>query len=89
MEFVVWGIGLNGTVAVDFVGIENIVAFIDTNTDFIGENYFGRPVIDFDTYRVKYKNHFILITPKDHTKIVELLEQEKVNSYLLLSEILF
>lgn len=89
MNFIIWGIGLNGTVAIDFVGIKNIVAFIDTNTDYIGENYFDRPVIDFNAYKTNYKDYFILITPNDHTKIVDLLEEEKIDSYLLLSEILF
>lgn len=89
MKFVVWGIGMNGTFAVDFVEITNIVAFIDTNVNFIGKQFFDRPIIDFNMYKEKYRDYFILITPKENEKIVELLEQEKIDSYMLLSEVIF
>lgn len=89
MKWIVWGIGVNGALAVDFTGIMNIEAFIDSNIDFVGKRYFDRPIIDLDTYKTKYKDYLILITPKDNKEIVELLEQEKIDSYVLLSEAIF
>lgn len=87
MEFVIWGIGLNSLDAFDLLQKEKVIAFIDSNRNYIGKLHLNLPVISFDEYKNNYRRCFIIISPAENRTIIELIETENIYNYLLLSEI--
>ena len=89
MEYVVWGVGVKGRTAVDFLGREHIRAFIDTNPALIHTECLGIPVISFSEYLAQYRLCHIVITPNDHQSILDELACSHVENYSILNEIVY
>lgn len=88
MKFVVWGTGTRGKALYEKFNNE-IVAFIDNDTDKVGGRFFDKDIINLEKYKKFYSNYFILIStirPDWSEKIVKQLRGEKIEQYFLLSE---
>lgn len=89
MKYVVWGLGVRGKLAVDFLKIDNIAAFIDLDPKFANTIYLGRKVIDFDTYLKNYQQYMLVITPKHDNDIMEMVEKAQLIQVVHLNDILY
>jgi len=88
-KFVIWGIGTRGKSALDFIGAERTAAFIDNNTNVVGDDYFGKPIISLDEYLESYRHCFIVISMAfaHQTQSVEMqLAEKSVYSYFILND---
>jgi NADH/NAD ratio-sensing transcriptional regulator Rex len=90
-KYVLFGAGIMGTAAVNFLGKDNIVAVIDNNSDKVGTNFEGVKVISFDTYLHKYKDLQVIITiySSHYFEVLEQLKQNDVNNYFTLPPVLY
>ncbi len=88
-KFVVWGTGIMGKAAAVFLGNERIRAFIDQNPVYQGLSYEGCPVISFSDYIKSYRNCHIIVSPRDHRSICALLNENNIDSYSILDEIIY
>ena len=90
MKFIIWGIGLNSLDALDILGRRNVVAFIDSNKESVGKMHLYLPVISFEEYKNDIYRHFtIVVSPAKNKEIIDLLENQEIFNYLLLSEIAY
>ena len=64
LKFAIWGAGDNGTKLFRLLGRENIVIYIDGNPEREGEVHNDIPVVSFETYKEKYSDMPIIISPK-------------------------
>lgn len=71
MKYIIWGAGRRGKWANNFVGSENVVAFIDGNKQRIGQEYCGKKIITFEEAREKYDDCVIIITPLQGSDNIE------------------
>ncbi|MBD5555772.1 MAG: DUF115 domain-containing protein [Roseburia sp.] len=62
MKYVIWGAGFRGRVLTETVGIDNIVAFIDSDKEKIGTIFCGKHVISYEQYKKEYTEYVILIS---------------------------
>ena len=89
VRYIVWGAGVRGKQALDFIGQENIVAFIDRDERLQRCGFCGNPVIDFLTYKAKYQNYLLIISFLESTETVQMLEKEGIYSFLLLDDVIY
>ena len=83
-KVVIWGLGTNGRNLIDVLGIENIIAIIDSNTEIQAEkSYYNIPIIDFEEYKNKYNNFFIVVSPMRYLEIENLLKIHGINKYFI------
>lgn len=87
MKYVLYGAGYRGRRLLDYIGAENVYAFIDADEEKQKEEYCGKPVISLDEYIKKYESCFIIITPVFVNNIEELLEKNNVYQYVNLSDL--
>lgn len=80
-DLFIWGAGENGSRIFPHLGTENVVAFIDTNAQKTGGYFCGKPVISYETYKEKYNNNFIIISPLESKQIEEMLIKDNIISY--------
>lgn len=80
----IWGAGEMGKRILSHLGSENVVTFIDSSSQKIGSSFCGRSVISYETYKKKYMDSFIVISPFESTSIEETLLKEGVLSYFKL-----
>lgn len=88
MDIVVWGAGTWGKRCMSFLhnyGI-NVVAFIDSNENKIGTDYFGVSIISLETFKECYHDTLVLIAIResfvvDH--IENILNERKVTHFAL------
>lgn len=83
-DLIIWGAGEMGKRCLPHFGSENVVAFIDGNLQKIGQYFCGKPIISYETYKEKYKDYFIVISPLESTNIEEMLMRDSVISYFKL-----
>lgn len=81
MKFVIWGAGVRGKRACELVGHCNVEAFVDTNTLLTGTKYNGIPIISVDEYLALYRDFFLILSPQRYEEIIELLEEQKIDTY--------
>ena len=83
-KIVVWGLGTNGRNLIDVLGVENIIAIIDSNTEIQDEEfYYNIPIIDLETYKNKYNDFFIVVSPMKYSEIENLLKVHGINKYFI------
>ena len=83
-KVVIWGLGTNGKNLIDVLGTQNVIAIIDSNIEIQNEKfYYDIPIIDFEEYKNKYSNFFIVITPMKYSEIENLLKLHSINKYLI------
>lgn len=81
MKYVIYGAGYRGKRLLDYIGTENVCAFIDMDTAKQGTEYFGKPVISPENYPAKYESCFVIITPTYSNGIEEMLEEKGIYQY--------
>lgn len=87
-KYVVWGVGVRGKMAVDFLGLPQICAFLETNPKLVHTECAGRPVISFEDYLREYRTCHIIVTPVDDASILAELAQHHIENYSRLKEII-
>lgn len=87
MNYVIYGAGYRGKRVLDYIGFENIHAFIDMDEEKQREQYCGKPVISLDEYMKKYERCFIVITPVFVNNIEEILEKNNIYQYINLCDL--
>lgn len=78
VKFVVWGAGGRGKIAAEILGIERIVAFIDSDPKKNGTAFLGRPIIDFTAYKEKYTQYAILNSLAADKVVTDILRRENI-----------
>lgn len=86
MKYVLWGIGRRGKRCLESLGIENIVAIIDKDSNLFGIYANKIPIISLDEYQIKYYNFPIIITPRVSEDIVHELLKCQIYQFFLLSD---
>ena len=85
-EIFVWGAGVIGKRVLSYIGEANVSAFIDSDTEKIGTEFCGKPVISFAEYSEKYNGRFIIITPYLEYEIEDFLKEKNIDCYFRLSD---
>lgn len=83
-DLIIWGAGEMGKRCLPHFGSENVVAFIDSNPQKIGQYFYGKLIISYETYKEKYKDYFIVISPIESTNIEETLMRDSIVSFFKL-----
>jgi hypothetical protein len=86
MHFTIWGAGVRGKRIFEFIGQDKIIALVDSNSNLIGKDYKGTPIIDFETYKKYYSQYFIIISPQYYYEIVEFLKKHDIYNYFIVPE---
>lgn len=75
---VIWGAGVRGRQAVNYIGSKMVLGFIDADTEKIGKKICGIKVFSFAEFQTKYdKSQIVLISPEhDIEKIKQYLQRE-------------
>lgn len=81
MKFAVYGAGYRGKKLTNFLGEDNVVAFIDQDEKKIGSVYLGKPVIDVEEYKAKFESFMVLISPIYTNEIEAFLEENDIYQY--------
>ena len=81
MNYVIYGAGYRGKRFLDYIGAENVRAFIDIDIEKQGKKYCGKPIVSLYEYIKKYESCFIIITPVFSNDIEELLEKSNIYQY--------
>lgn len=63
MKYVIYGAGFRGKNFCDYIGTNDILAFIDLDKEKQGKEYCGRPVISLEEYLKMYDFCYIIVTP--------------------------
>ncbi len=85
-QYVLWGAGevcknfLRSMKGFDFVAI------IDSDKNLWGTQFEGIDIINLDTYKEKYSNIFIIVTPITCYQIINTLEYNNIKKYFILSD---
>lgn len=77
-DLFIWGAGENGERIFSHIGSENVIAFIDSNFQKVGSQFCEKPVISYETYKEKYKDRFIVISPIESKQIEENLAKDNI-----------
>lgn len=80
-DLFIWGAGENGRRIFYHIGSENVIAFIDNNYHKIGNYFCEKPIISYETYKEKYKDYFIVISPLESKKIEKKLIGDNIISF--------
>ncbi len=89
MDFIIWGAGVRGRQALNFLGMEQVCGFIDRNVELQKRGFCGKPVVDFETYKKFYWDSLLVISFLEFDEAVRILEQEKIYTFLLLDDIIY
>ena len=81
MNYVIYGAGYRGKRLFDYIGTENVCAFIDQDRAKQGKEYCGKPVISLDEYQKKYVSCLVIITPTYSSGIEDMLEENDIYQY--------
>lgn len=82
LKVVIWGLGRIGKNLIDILGVENIAAIIESDTEKLAQgNYLGIPIIDFDIYVSLYNDAYIVITPMKYQEIESELRQNGIKKF--------
>ena len=85
-EFILWGTGVFTERLLPHLGIDNVIAFIDSNPQKIGTEYLDRPVISFAEYKKSFSDKFIVVTPLDHVAILAQLQHDGIATYFCIAD---
>lgn len=86
MEYVIWGAGERGARIFPHLNPDSVKAFIDIDSNKIGNEYLGKAVISFEEYKWHFSNCYIIISYSFEYEIVEVLKDNNINKYFLMSE---
>lgn len=86
MNLVLWGGGERANNFIQFFGSKCVVAVIDSDKEKVGKLFSGIPIIDFNTYKKKYLNLPIVVTPLMSESIIQLLQRNDIYHYLIMED---
>ena len=86
MKIFIWGCGIRGRRFVQFVGKENVIAFIDSNSSLYGTFISDIPVISFEEYLSKKEQGLLVVTPLHDYEICRKLKKARVYKYTSLND---
>lgn len=84
MKFVIWGAGERGGRIAYHIKAENIVAFLDMDTNKVGTLCDGIEVIDFNMYLEKYSDVCIVVSTHEE-EVVPFLESQGIRNYFTMT----
>lgn len=88
MKYIIWGAGRRGKWAIQFLGEENVLAFIDGNEKRIGQDFCGKKIISLKTAEELYKDYIIVLTPLEGSdEIQDYLESAHFFKFLKLDDL--
>lgn len=88
MKYIIWGAGRRGKWAIQFLGEENVLAFIDGNEKRIGQDFCGKKIISLKTAEELYKDYIIVLTPLEGSdEIQDYLESVHFFKFLKLDDL--
>ena len=90
-KYVLFGAGIVGTGAINYVGKENVVAVIDNNKDMVGTLFEDALVISLEDYIDKYYNLQILITIQTYRyyEVLDQLRKKEIKNYFSMPPVLY
>ena len=86
MKYVIWGSGSRGGRLFRHLKEKDVVAFVDKNSNKIGERYYDKPIISLNEYIEKYKHTILVITHTFEEQAIEELESLGIKTYMRLSD---
>lgn len=86
MRYVIWGAGTKGVRLVFHIGLENVVAFLDSDVEKIGESCCEKEIVNFEQYKQRYKNFPIIIAFQKDKEAIEILKKHNISNYLFLTD---
>lgn len=90
-KYVLFGAGIVGTGAINYIGKENVIAVIDNNKALVGTLFEGVPVISLEDYIDKYSNLQILISIQTYHyyEVLEQLRENQIKNYFSMPPVLY
>lgn len=83
----IWGVGERGKIIANVIGINHVMGFIDSNIELHNTEFLDRKVFSIDDYENKYKDYFIIVTPKEEDDILKELKYRKIDTYFRMSQV--
>lgn len=88
MKYIIWGAGRRGKWAIQFLGEEKVLAFIDGNSDRIGQNFCGKKIVSWETAKKIYKDYIVIISPLEASEDIQgYLESEQFYRFFKLDDL--
>ena len=88
MKYIIWGAGRRGKWAIQFLGEEKVLAFIDGNSDRIGQNFCGKKIISWETAQKIYKDYIVIISSLEGSEEIQVyLESEHFYRFFKLDDL--
>ena len=78
MKYVIWGAAHRGRLLYELLGKERIAAYIDSDPVKREKNFHGFPVIDYATYKERYREYAVIITMVFGGGVTDLLERDHI-----------
>ena len=86
MKYVIWGAGERGRRILPHLQENEVKAFIDVDENKVGKKYCGKKIIDFEEYKEKYSDCYIIISYIHESEVISVLEKENIYKYFLMTE---
>ena len=87
MKYVIWGAGQRGRKALEILGKDKVLFFVDKNENLMGQQINGVPIKNIDSIRENQSSFLILITPLEYEmQIEDYLKSIGIYHYLLFSD---
>ena len=86
MKYVIWGAGERGRRIFPHLQENEVKAFIDVDENKVGKKYCGKKIIDFEEYKEKYSDCYIIISYIHESEVISVLEKENIYKYFLMTE---
>lgn len=86
MKYVIWGAGSRGGRLYRHLKKEDVIAFVDKDSDKIGKFYYEKEIISLNEYIDKYRDAILVITHTFEKKAIEELERLGIKTYMCLSD---
>lgn len=87
MKYIIWGAGQRGRKALEILGKEKIISYVDRNKDLVGQEISDVPIYDISYIKKSREKFIILITPLEYgDQIACELEEKGIKNYFLFAE---
>ena len=87
MKFFIWGAGNRGRKALELIGQDRVVAFIDKNESRIGTDFCSKQIVSLDKALEFEDKYIIVVTPRvGKEDILSELRNKNINNFMCLDE---
>lgn len=88
MKYIIWGAGRRGKWTFRFLEEKNVLAFIDGNSERVGEEFCGKKIISFEEAEETYHDFIIVLTPSEGSnEIAHFLESRSFYRFFKLDDL--